>query len=109
VGTHSYDDQTSTYKWINGLKGRAGGANVLARGVQILAHQAQDRQPVTPAFAAEVAAVSALLGKASLEAGELFKAARAAHRRDVERVENYRKSPAVETNADVTAARRDGM
>jgi hypothetical protein len=107
AGRHAEDEQESTYRWIAKLKWRARLLKGLVKALEILAHQARNRQIASSSVADEIEAILGLVRNAHTEMEGLHQRARALHRRIISRVEQPRKSKDVEARSGVKPALRD--
>ncbi len=106
MGTRNYDDQESTYRLGESLKAEAGQIRLLADLARRLADQAENDQPVGSSLTSEMRDRAATLSRAADEADTWYERWRR-QTRDVQRVEDPRRSQRVEQAADVGRAIRD--
>lgn len=107
MSRHGYDDQESTYRFIQKLRGQPELLEQFGADLKELAKQAREDYPASGPLVDEIEAVADLINGSVDEARGWHPMARAAQRRDVQRVEEPRKSPRVEATADVGRAIRD--
>lgn len=104
---HGYGSQESTYGFGRKLRRQTALLETFAADLTTLAEQARSEQPVDAGFAEEIEAVRDLIRTCVDEARDWGATFRSQHRRDVERVENPRRSRRIEEAADVGRAVRD--
>ncbi len=109
MSNHHYDDQQSTFSFMQSLRVQPDLLAEVKGGIRELANQADVEQPVEAAIAAEMAEAAAIVATVEADSHEWHALCRSdvANRRDGDRVTDPRKSPAVEGRADVGAAIRD--
>ncbi len=107
MGSHGYDDQESTYRFGQRLRTQPDMLAQFGADLGELARQAGEDYPATGVLVDEIQAVADLVNGCAQEAAGWHASFRAGQRRDVERVEQPRKSARVEGTADVGRAMRD--
>lgn len=109
MGQHGYDDQQSTYNFMQALRQQPALLAEVKAGLTELSKQADQDQPVEGALAREIEQVAQMVAGIHSDSETWYGMCRtdARNRRDGDRVDEPRKSPAVESRADVGAAVRD--